>query len=696
MFAGLARLAQHHARIVVLAALLLAAVAGAFGYSVAERLDPLGFGDPASESARANAELAQRGFPSPDVVIRVDDPAALPGVAEVVRAEPAVLAATPVSSYLMVSLRAADDKAKTDAAKRIESGLRDRPGVQVGGPAASFAQLNRTIQADLVRAELFAFPFLFVLSLLFFRSLVAAALPVLVGGLSVVTTFLGLRLVSEVLGISSLALNVVTALGTGLAIDYSLFMVSRYREELARHGPGLAALRATLATAGRTVLFSALTVAATTASLLIFPQQFLYSIGIGGMLVSVLAAAAALLVLPSVLALLGHRVNALAPRWLKRSAERDAQPVTKGAWYRISMFVMRRPAAIALVTAAVMVVLALPFLGLRLTSLDASVLPRDSEPRQVYEALRRDGLDSATKAIVVVSHDSDPAALAARLGALPSAGSVGEPVRLDARTAVLTVVPPAPVYSAESQDLLAAVRSVDGATLVTGPTAEFVDLRSSMRAHLPAAALIIVVATMLALYLMTGSVVLGVKALVMNFLTLGAVFGALVFVFQDGRLQGALGYTGQGALESTMPLIVFAGVFALSTDFGVFLLARIKEARDSGVPDRLAVATGQAQTGRLITSAASLFCIAVGAFGTSRIVGMKEMTLGIAFGVLLDATLIRIFLVPSIMQLLDRWNWWAPRPLAALHRRIGLTEMEPPAGPPQERRRGGRHALRAP
>jgi len=703
VFLRLAKLAHGSSKLVVLAGLVLAVGAGLLGYSVPERLDPLGFDDPGSESIRAGNALDEQGYLDVDLAVLVDDDAQTSAVLAEIQADPLVATAAPVKregadgSYVMVSFRPVGDKQKTEAAERIEEQLDDRPGVAVGGRAASFAQLNQTIQADLVRAELFAFPFLFLLSLLFFRSLVAASLPVLVGGLSVVTTFLALRVVSEFMGISVLALNLVTALGTGLAIDYSLFMVSRYREELARSGPGLAAIHATLATAGRTVLFSAVTVAATMASLMIFPQQFLYSIGIGGVLVSVLAAGATLLVLPAVLVLLGRRVNALAPRWLKRSAERDALPVTAGAWYRVAMFVMRRPGPIALVTAAVMIVMTLPFLGMRFTSVDASVLPGSTGARQVYEALADDGLLRGATPIVVLARDADQEdaqQLVRRLDGLPGVASVGQPTALPDGDTVVQVVPDAQVFSSASQDVVRAARDLpaDHPVLVAGATAEFVDLKESMRSHLPLAALLIVAATMLALFLMTGSVVLGFKALVMNFLTLGAVFGALVFVFQDGRLQNVLGYATQGALESTMPLIVFAGVFALSTDFGVFLLARIKEARDSGVSDRRAVAIGQAQTGRLITSAALLFCIAVGAFGTSRIVGMKEMTLGIAFGVLLDATLVRIFLVPSLMQLLNRWNWWSPRPLAALHRRLGLA-AEPPATAPPHGVEPAPHAL---
>ncbi|MDQ3152103.1 MAG: MMPL family transporter [Actinomycetota bacterium] len=352
MLSRLAALADRRPVAILVVALLAAGVCAIFGATVADRLDPLGFDDPASESARAGAELDARGWAAPDLVVLVDG--TLTSAAEVateVQRDPLVTGISVAprsgngSAYVVASFRAVSDKEKQDAAERIETGLGTRPGIAIGGPAASFAQLNDTIQADLVCAELYAFPILFVLSLMLFRSLVAASLPLVVGALAVVGTLFALRLLGELFGISVLALNVVTALGFGLAIDYSLFMVSRYREELARFGPGPEALRATMRTAGRTVFFSSLTVAAAVASLLVFPQQFLYSIGIGGVLVSLLAAVVALVVLPAILRLLGPRVDALAPRFLQRRAQLDARPVTAGAWYRTAMFVIgtRRP-----------------------------------------------------------------------------------------------------------------------------------------------------------------------------------------------------------------------------------------------------------------------------------------------------------------------------------------------------------------
>ena len=395
---------------VAVAALLsvLAAVAGA---SVADRLDPYAAEDPSTESVRADALLERAGVGAGvDVVALVDTPrgagspsgrARVGEVARELRADPDVgrvvtfeqagrglVARGGRSTYVAAGLRAGADE--NAAGERLIERLGDEPGVQLGGFAVASPQVNEQVSEDLTRAELLAFPLLFLLSFLFFRSVVAAALPLLVGGMAIVLTMLGLRLGSELGSISVFALNVTTGLGLGLAIDYSLFMVSRYREELAKVGPGTEAIRRTLATAGRTVLFSSLTVAAAMGSLLLFPQRFLYSMGIGGMMVAVLAGGVALLVLPAVLAALGPRVNALAPRRLQRAADADARPSRSGVWYRLSHAIMRRPGRIATSAAVLLIALGIPFLGIKLTAVDASVLPESSSARQVDDALGRD------------------------------------------------------------------------------------------------------------------------------------------------------------------------------------------------------------------------------------------------------------------------------------------------------------------
>jgi RND superfamily putative drug exporter len=536
-----------------------------------------------------------------------------------------------------------------------------------------------------------AFPLLFLLSLLFFRSLVASLLPLLVGGLAIVGTFLILRIASEIGSISIFALNLTTGLGLGLAIDYSLFIVSRYREELARRGvdrtePGgrtqrWEALRATMRTAGRTVLFSSLTVAAALASLIVFPQRFLYSMGIGGSLVALFAAGVALVILPAVLSILGPRVNALAPRFLQRRAERDATPAQHGFWYRLSRFVMRRPIPIATLSAAALIALGIPFLSLKFTSVDAQVLPESASARQVDDVMRSDFPPFRDSPIRLVIRGGGPKAVDRLVGEVkrdPGIAAVEPPKRLSGGMTEVDAISKSSFMTEQSKATVDRIRDLPDSqgvsVLVTGASAHFVDFQSSLKHYGPIAIAIVVVTTLIILFLMTGSVVLPIKSLLMNALNLSAVFGILVLIFQDGNLEGLLGYTSQGALEQTMPILMFAVAFGLSTDYAVFLLSRIKEARDNGASDSESVALGLERTGRIVTAAALLFSIAIGAFATSQIIFLKENGIGTALAVLIDATIIRALLVPSLMELLGKWNWWAPRPLRRLHDRIGLRE----------------------
>jgi uncharacterized membrane protein YdfJ with MMPL/SSD domain len=703
MFGALASLAHRRPRVVVVVAVALALFAGAVGGGVAERLDPYGADDPATDSYRATEQLQAAGAtPGVDAVALVAPGAdvrseegrrTVEGVRRTIEGEPdvtrvsgyqdagrALVSRDGRSTYLAVSFDPAADA--EEAAGSLEGELASEESVTLGGRAIADPQVNEQVSSDLARAEMLAFPILLLLSFLFFRSLVAALLPLLVGGLSIVLTFLGLTAASELGSISVFALNLVTGLGLGLAIDYSLFIVSRYREELERSGPGLEALRATLATAGRTVLFSSLTVAAALASLLVFPQRFLYSMGLGGVVVALVAAFVALVVLPSVLALLGRRVNALAPGRLQRAAARDARPAEAGFWYRLSRMVMRRPARIAIASAATLIALGVPFLGIQFNSVDAGVLPDEASARQVQDSLDRDFPSARTDPIyVAVQAPPSPEVEAFRqdLRELPGAAEVSRPEPVGQGLSLVNVFPDGDPLGDGAQDLVRDVRGLHAPfpALAGGRTAEFVDLQSSLLDHMPLALSIVVGATLIVMFLMTGSVVLPVKALLMNLLTLSAAFGVLVLIFQEGRLEGLLDYTSEGALEATQPLVLFAVAFGLSTDYAVFLLSRIQEARDRGASDSEAVAMGLERTGRIVTAAALLFSVAIGAFATSSIIFIKQVGLGTALAVLIDATIVRALLVPSLMELLGRWNWWAPAPLRRLHERVGLREGEP-------------------
>ena len=700
MFDRLANLADRSGKRVVVLALIFFAVAGALGAGVADRLDPYGADDPDTESVIADERLQAAGYRDTSVVVLIDS-LDLESTAGQRRVEElttkierdrdvqavasylstdsrALVSRDGDATYLAVSLQPTDDDATQDAADRLVAALEDEPRVMVGGPAVAQQQVNEQVESDLRRAELLAFPLLFLLSLLFFRSLVAALLPLLVGGLAIVSTFLMLRMVSEFGSISIFALNLVTGLGLGLAIDYSLFVVSRYREELAKSGPGIEAMRRTMATAGRTVLFSSLTVAGALASLLVFPQRFLYSMGIGGSLVALIAAAIALLVLPAILSLLGERVNSLAPAFLHRRADRDARSTSEGFWYRLSQLVMRFPGRIAAASAAFLIALGIPFLSIEFTSVDAQVLPESTSARQVDDVLRAEFPPFRDQPIVLElsgAERADAERVVARAGELDGVASVNPPRELDGSTYAIEAISAHPPLSEQSQDLVERLRELDPEVAVTGFTAGYLDLQSSLVDHLPLVLAIVIVVTFVVLFLMTGSVILPLKQILMNALGLSATFGVLVLIFQHGRFEDLLGYTSQGGLESTQPLLLFAVVFGLSTDYGVFLLARIKEARDGGYDDRESVAVGLERTGRIVTAAAILFSVAIGAFVTSEIIFIKEVGLGTAIAVLIDATIIRALLVPSLMRLLGRWNWWAPAPLRRLHERVGLGEV---------------------
>jgi RND superfamily putative drug exporter len=698
MFERLALLAERRGRTVLIVAVVVAIAAGAYGSGVADRLDPYGADDPATESVKATERLQDAGYRDTGVVVLVNhvDVRSAAGRERIqaltkrIRADRDVAGVASyystgsrdfvsrdgTSTYLSVQLSPTDDREIQDAGERISTALEHEPGVLVGGAAVAQQQANQQVEKDLRRAELYAFPILFLLSLLFFRGLVAAALPLLVGGLTIVSTMVMLSVASELSSISIFALNLVIGLGLGLAIDYSLFIVSRYREEMAKTGPGLDAMRRTMATAGRTVLFSSLTVAGAIASLLVFPQRFLYSMGVGGSLVALIAAAVALVVLPAILAVLGSRVNALSPAFLRGRADRDARPAEHGFWYRLSRLVMRVPGRIAIASAALLIALGIPFFNIQFTTVDAQVLPQSASANRVDDTLRADfpPFRDTPIQLAVSGGRAEAESVARDATRQPGVAQVRPPARLRGDEYVVEAVSSNPPLSGASQELVGSLRRVEGDALVTGETAGFVDLKDSLADHLPLMLAIVVAVTLVVLFVFTGSVILPIKQILMNLLGLSAVFGILVLIFQDGRLESLLGYTSQGALEATQPLFLFVVAFGLSTDYGVFLLSRIKEARDGGASNADAVALGLERVGRITTAAALLFAVAIGAFVTSEMIFIKELGLGTALAVLIDATIIRALLVPSLMEMLGKWNWWAPKPLRRLHARFGVSE----------------------
>jgi uncharacterized membrane protein YdfJ with MMPL/SSD domain len=709
MLTRLATFIHANSRRVLLVAVLAASVAAAFGFGVAKHMSPYGADDPATQSVQATKrfESAAHRKINPGIVAivsagEVRSPVVRRRVEQVagqLRAEPDVAGAVSFyetndpamvshdgrSTYVVAYFKRRSDSQLNDATQRIEDRFAGQSDVRLGGEQVAEAQANTQVGHDLAQAELLAFPFIFLLSLLFFRSLIASLLPPLIGAVAIVATFFALRIVTGFADLSVFSLNFVTGLGLGLAIDYSLFMVSRYREEAATSGFGLETLRRTLETAGRTILFTSLTVAAAVAALAIFPQRFLYSMGVAGAVVALVAMTLALVVLPALLAVLGPRVNALAPGWLQRAADRDARPAQSGAWYRLSRFVMRRPGRVAVLSAGLLIALGIPFTGVKFVSVTASVLPHSASARQVDDTLARDFPPNRTSPVQVVvgapATSPQVRAVAAQIARLPDVSAVAPPQPAGADDALLAVASAQRPLSGATKQLVRDIRAIHAPVYigVAGQTAAFLDLQHSLGAHLPAVLAVIVAATLIVLFLFTGSVVLPVKAVVMNLLSLSAVLGILVLIFQDGRLQGLLSYTSQGALDATQPIFLAAVAFGLATDYGVFLLSRIKEARDRGIPDSEAVAVGVERTGRIVTAAAVLFAVAIGAFATSKLVFIKELGVGVALAVLIDASIVRALLVPSLMELLGPWNWWAPRPLRWLHARIGLREGAIPA-----------------
>jgi uncharacterized membrane protein YdfJ with MMPL/SSD domain len=721
VFSLLAKLAASRARLVVLVGAALFLLAGGIGGSVQALLTTnlTDYDDPGAPGVQARVDFEratgidyQQGYL---LLIRTPEPidAASPPPAVVTRAVqllesrpevrnvvdyagdqlPALVSEDRRSTYVLAEVSRLDEKEAAGSLERAVAGdPRLRDAVALGGPTVANTQIAELSSTDLARAEAIAFPIMAILLFLFFRGLVAAALPLL--GAVVVASFalFGMRLLVEAVDLSVFSLNLLLALSLGLSIDFSLLMVSRYREHLVATGdPGdpAEAVRRTLRTTGPTILFSGLTIGAALATLLLFPQRFLYSMGWAGVLVTAASVFFALGLLPALLRLLGHRVNALAPARLRY---REPADVRTSRWYRFAQGVMARPLASALVAAAVLVLIGLPFLGVRFAGVDASVLPRSFSAGEVDETISRDFAEPlATPVRIAVSApasaQAEVAAYAQRLSQLPGVAGVAPPRSLAAELwevdAYLTdnQIEPAAQATVERLEAVPAPAEVR----MTGLAADFVQRQDSLGDRLPLALVVIGVTTFLLLFAFTGSVVLPVKALIINVLTITAALGVLVFVFQGGRGSGLLGYTSQGAIESTTPIILACIVFGLSTDYQVFLLGRIQEEHHRGGPARAdtreAVALGLARTGRIVTCAAALVCVAIGGLVLSRLISIKELGVGTAFGVAVDATVARAVLVPALMALLGSYNWWAPAFLRRLHQRLGLGRIEGPPPP---------------
>ncbi|HLH64053.1 MAG TPA: MMPL family transporter [Ktedonobacteraceae bacterium] len=729
-------------------ALLLVAAAAIYGFGVFGSLKTGGFVDPASESSRAQNVLNTK-FPnsSADVIIlmssptlRATDPAFTDAATQLLAALKARSEVTSITSYYsthnasflsrnghetfaIVHLASQDESTKEKEYKAIAP-LISSPELQtlVGGNVPVSVAINTQTSADLERAEMITLPIVVILLLIVFSGLVAAALPLLIGGVAILGAFAVLRVLAGLTDVSIFAIQVVTMLGLGLAIDYSLFIVTRFREELqADENDVRGAIQRTMATAGRTILFSGLTVSTSLLSLLLFPEFFLRSMAMGSIAATLVALLAALTILPAVLALLGKRVNGLSIQGLFRrrtSKSSSSSGEAHGAWYRLSQAVMRWPIPVALVVVAILVLLGTPFLHASFATPGVTVLAPDQPARIVSDRLSQDFAQEGSSQLEIAVNTPGNALSATNLTSLNAyvhaiAGipgvihiqslvsvdpslSLADYQQLYAHTAAnpqlaavasqlangdttqLTVAMQPAERSQAAEDIVSQVRAIKTPAgfvpLVTGVTAQQMDQIASLGATLPYALAVIAIAVFVLLFLMTGSILMPIKAIILNVLSLSATFGALVWIFQDGHLENLLHFQSLGSLDSTQPILIFAIAFGLSMDYEVFLLSRIKERFDATGDNRAAIASGMQRTGWLITSAAALLAVVLGAFGTSRIIFVQEIGIGLAIAVIMDATLVRMLLVPATMRLLGQWNWWAPAPLRAAWRWVGLTE----------------------
>ncbi|NJC81596.1 MMPL family transporter [Planosporangium mesophilum] len=701
MFAALGRASFRYRRWFLVLTALVTVFAAVWGTGVFGALGGDGFDDTGSESYRAGkAAQAVLGGRGADVVLLVEhptltvaDPAFGKAVQEIVGSLPAsevdmVATYWTTKSPAMVSrdqratyaaIRFAGDH-PGDTYERLADKVRAPAGFTVskGGRVPLNQDINDQVGKDIAQAEMLSFPVLLLLLVVVFGGLVAASLPLAVGGVAILGAFTVLRVMTGFTEVSVFAINIVTMLGLGLAIDYALFIVSRYREELRAGRDVEQALVATMSTAGRTVAVSGVTVAVSLSSLLLFPQVFFRSMGLGGIAAVGVAMLAALTALPALLAVLGPRVDALRlPGLRRRSGATDG----RGAWYRIAHSVMRRPVLYVAVIVPVLLLAGSPFLRAQFGGVDHRALPDGVQSREVSERLVADFPGGGEKIRVVVD-GATPAVLEAYVGSLKTLDGVkGVAVAGASGTrAVVDVAHQFDPYSSQARSLVAHIRDAPppAGTEVTvgGATASLVDLLHGLAVKLPWMALWVFGVTAVLLFLAFGSLLLPLKAIVMNLLSLTASFGAIVWIFQDGHLSGLLGFTSTGTVEATQPILILAMAFGLSMDYEVFLLSRIREQWDATGDNVRAVATGLQRTGGIITSAALLLIVVIGAFATGGITIIKMIGVGMVVAVVIDATIVRALLVPATMRLMGRANWWLPGPLETVWRRFGIREGE--------------------
>ncbi|MEU6483265.1 MMPL family transporter [Streptomyces sp. NPDC046887] len=713
MFEALGRFIHRGRKPLLIFTLVFAVFSGIYGVGVFGDMKPGGFEDPNSESRKA-ARLAEEAFPqrAPDAVVvyrskdkTVDDPAfrdavvtkldSLPESAVTGSAHfwmtkmPAQVSKDRHATYVAMNLKGGDDNAKEASYKKIKDKL-DVEGLETlqGGPVPTGFQAGEEIGKDLAAAEGYSFPVLFLLLVVVFGGLAAASLPLLVGGLSILGSMAVLRVIAQFTDVSVFAMSLVTILGLAVAIDYGLLIVSRYREELAAGRTGEDALARTVATAGRTVMVSGITVAVALFGMTFFPFAFLKSMAYGGVAAVVLSVFFSIIALPAALAVMGPKVNSLSFRRKRNAAApRAAKAADEGPWFRLAQGLMRRPVIVAVAAVAIMLALAAPFLRIDFGANDARQLPDSAQGRQVHNIMERDfegdgvkSIDALLKLPGEAKSQEQGAALQAyaeRLAKVPGAKEA-QISGAEGTSGRISVSFDGDAVSADARDLVNDLRAVErppGATVYFGgETAVFDDTLDALADVLPWMLLYIAVATYILLFLAFGSVLLPLKAIAMNLLSLSATFGILVWIFQDGHLADLIGFDPTGNIEPNMPIMLFALIFGLSMDYEVFLVSRIREQYDLLGDPSAAVATGLQSIGKLIASAALLMCVPLAAMATSGVLTMTLFGVGMVIAILLDVAVVRILLVPAVMKLMGHAGWWAPGPLKKVYARVGIKE----------------------
>ena len=713
MLSGIARLAIAAPRRVVAVAVLVMIGTAVFGIPVANSLSAGGQLDPGAESSKASALLSQKfgqgdmtmlitvtsgtgatgrqaTAVGTDLVRRLENSPAVGQVSSAWTVPPAsapsFISEDGKTGLIVAAITGGDADAQVNAKRLSDELIHDRDGVVVraGGEATVYWQVNEQTQKDLLFMESLALPLSFVVLVWVFGGLVAAAVPVAVGVFAILGSMASLRAISLFADVSIFALNLAVAMGLALAIDYTLLILSRYRDELAAGESREAALIRTMATAGRTVLFSAMTVALAMATMVLFPQYFLKSFAYAGVAVVAFTAAASIIVTPAAIVLLNSRLNALDVRRLMRRLrmQSDPHPGRYGQWfwYRWTKSVMHHSVPIGLAVIAILLLLGTPFSDVKWGFPDDRVLPPSASARQVGDQIRSEFPGYGVPSITVVLPDAtnlsraDLDRYAAALSRVPDVSLVSPPSGLSDGSAFIAVVSSAPLYSAASTaqlDRLHAVPTPAGRpVLFTGVAQANRDSMQAIASHLPEVLAIIAIITLVLVFLLTGSAVLPLQAVLMNVLSLAAAFGALVWVFQEGHL-GGLGTAATGTLGVQLPVLLFCIAFGLSMDYEVFLISRIREywlASDRGqAANGESVAFGLSRTGRVITAAALIMVISFAALTAAQVSLMRLFGFGLTVAVLVDATLVRLLLMPAVMQWFGRFNWWAPQPLARMH-----------------------------